>query len=141
MTFRFSRGILIVFASALGVLFSCSAQAVDESHCFHLRVTKDGQLVQNPPSVTFLDKTERRNVDGSDGRFCVPEEMAVKEALDCTFVIGKERLYLSSISTFRFKADWDVVFGKHAAVSEGWPKSADRKKACSVTFHQGEPEV
>jgi hypothetical protein len=131
-------GALALFASTFSV--PSSAQTSDHSQCFHLRVTKNGQPIPRPASVTFLNKAAKRSVDIREGRFCVPAEMAVEEALDLTFIVGGERLYFPAVSTFRFEADWDVAFGK-GAISPDLSTSVDRKKACKVIVHQGEPEV
>lgn len=134
------RGVLVIFTITFGAVVCCSAQTDDHSHCFQVRVTKDGKSIQGPMAVTFLDKTAKLNVDTHDGRFCVPKEMVNEELLDFTFIVAQERLYFPGVSTFRFDADWDVAYGRDARLASS-PKSVDRKKACSVIIRQGEPET
>ena len=140
MNARVLRAILVIFSITFSAVVCCSAQTGDHSHCFQVRVTKDGKSIQSPTVVTFLNKTAMQDADSQDGRFCVPKEMVNEELLDFTFVVAQERLYFPSVSTFRFKADWDVAYGRDARLT-GLPKSVNRKKACSVIVRQGEPET
>jgi hypothetical protein len=68
--------------------------------------------------------------------------MAGKRELDLSFELAGERFYFSRIPVWTFSAPWDVDFGgKKYARLKHLPSSADKNLSCTVTVHQGEPEL
>lgn len=103
---------------------------------------KDGTTVDGPKVVTWLDKTSKQTVAAQAGQFCLPSEMAGKRELDLSFELAGERFYFSRIPVWTFSAPWDVDFGgKKYARLKHLPSSADKNLSCTVTVHQGEPEL
>lgn len=127
--------ILLTFAP-----YCAGATEEPNARCFEIRMSKDGRAVEGPISVTFLDEKKKQTVDIQEGRFCVPKEMAGESDLDLTFVVGGERFYLTRVSIARFEATWDIAFGGKT-YARSLPKSMNPKKACTVIFRSGEPEV
>jgi hypothetical protein len=122
-----------------GMCSSANAQE-PKTHCFAIRLTKNGKTVPGPNSVTFLDQTRKQDVEIRDGTFCVPELMADEPALDFTFVLGKERFFFPRLPAERFQASWDISFGpKKYARIEGMPKGTKASHVCIVQFNYGEP--
>ena len=120
----------------------CSTRTFAQSltnHCFAINLIKDGKNVDSPKFVTFLDKTTKKSSNLQDGKFCVPDSMANKTALDVSFVSGHERFYLARIPISRCQSSWVISFGE--TDDPRLPKGLEARKACTVVFRNGEPEI
>ncbi len=122
--------------------FCCVAEAQEQlPHCFSIHLAHESDPVDGPHAITLLDKTQKLTVEERQGKFCIPLEMAMEPALDMSFTLRDDRFYFTRIPTERFGAPWDISYGeKKYAKAASLPKSK-AKKACTVVFHQGEPET
>lgn len=120
----------------------CISNAQEQSpHCFSIHLAHDDDTVDGPHAITLLDKTRNLTVEESQGKFCIPNEMTTKPALDMSFIVGDDRFYLTRIPMERFEALWDISYGeKKYWHRTGLPRSK-ATKVCTVEFHQGEPET
>jgi len=126
----------------LGSMCGACTSAQTLSHCFALTIFKDGESIPGPNIVVFHDKTDRSSSSIREGKFCIPDSMISKTALDLSFELGNEIFYFSRIPAGRFQSSWDISFGdKDTALAARLPKGAKLNRACSVIFHQGEPDI
>lgn len=109
------------------------AKEAPRNNCFVLHIQKLGRIIETPATVVLLDRTEELTIQRKGETFCLPKQMAGQPLLDLSFAIESDRVYLTRIPIERFQTSWDIEVGIG--------KDALRKRACRITYHQGEPET
>ena|ERR1039457_4949410 len=75
------------------------------------------------------------------GCFKVPSALLTEKALDVTFTVPGNKIYLVAISSSFFTSPWDIDLADEKFDRDvSLPKHARIKEACAVVFHGGEPE-
>jgi len=113
-----------------------------ESECLIVHVDLNGHTLSGPELLIFKTLKGEQSVPIVGGCFRVPAGVNQQEFVDVFFAIGRDRIYLSSISTNLLKARWDIELNDRR-FNERFvlPKGVRAKNACAITFHIGEPET
>jgi len=120
---------------------SAARGQAEPNRCLRFNLWNDSHRQLSPDTVEFIDGTKQVSVHQSDGKYCLPEQWESTKTLDITFEIGRNRLYLTQISTDRFFSIWTVSYG--LSVNKRLPGHSTDKKlsACAIDFNEGEPGV
>jgi hypothetical protein len=139
------RSILCSFALLLcfnAVTLSAQSATPQEPQCFSIHVHLNGKPLDGPHAITLKTEQNESTASPEGGCFRVPSALLTEKALDVSFTVLRNKIYLSRIATGFFTGPWDIdledkKFGKDVHL----PKHALAKKACAVVFHVGEPET
>ena len=121
----------------------CLAAHAEEpaARCFRMAMVDDGKSVEAPARVTFIDGSEREEVEAREKRYCVPESMTGAATLDLTFESSGSRFDLFHVRMDLLSAEWDVAFGsKRYARDEKIAKSINVEESCTLHIRVGEDE-
>lgn len=123
-------------------LITGSLRAQDSpSHCFQLAMLEDGRPVEVPTSITFIDGSEREEVEAQDKEFCVPPTMLSAPSVDVTFEAAGNRFSLAHLKGEALELDWEISFGgKKYAKLAGLPKNTPLAESCSLVLRRGSAE-
>jgi hypothetical protein len=131
----------LLFCIAVATL-SAQSPTSQEPHCFSIHVRLNGKLVDGPQIITLKTKQNESTASLEGACFKVPSALLTEKALDVSFSVSGNRVYLSGIATGFFASPWDIDLADKKFGSEvSLPKHAHAKEACAVVFHMGEPET
>ena len=131
----------LLLCTAVGAWSAQSATA-QESKCFSIHVRVNGKAVDGPRVITLKTKQNESTASLDGGCFKVPSTLLTEKALDVSFTVPGNKIYLSVIATGFFAGPWDVDLEDKKFGSEvSLPKHARTREACAVVFHVGEPET
>ncbi len=131
----------LLLCMAVGAWSGQSAPA-QESKCFSIHVRLNGKPVDGPQVITLKTKQNENTASLEEGCFKVPPALLTENALDISFAVPGNRVYLSGIATGFFAGPWDIDLADKKFGSEvSLPKHAHAREACAVVFHVGEPET
>lgn len=121
---------------------SAQSATAQEPQCFSIHVRLNGKPVDGPQVITLKTKQNESTASREGGCFKVPPALLTEKALDVSFTVPGNRVYLSAVATGFFAGPWDVDLADKKFGSEvSLPKHARTKEACAVVFHVGEPET
>jgi hypothetical protein len=133
--------VLALLLCMIAAELSVQSATAQESHCFSVHVRLNGKPVDGPQVVTLKTQQGESKASLEEGCFKVPAALLTEKALDISFTVPGNKVYLSGIATGFFAGPWDVdLADKKFADEVSLPKHARAKVACAVVFHVGEPE-
>jgi hypothetical protein len=101
----------------------------------------NGTPVDGPQEITLKTKQRESTASLEAGCFKVPPALLTEKALDVSFTVPGNKVYLSGIATGFFAGPWDIDLADKKFGSEvSLPKHARAREACAVVFNVGEPE-
>ncbi len=111
------------------------------TRCVRISLIEDGKPATAPARITFIDGSEREEVEVQEQRYCVPGSMLGADTLDLTFDTAGSRFNLFHVRMDVFEADWELAFGsKHYAKEEHLGKMANVEESCTLHIHRAEGE-
>lgn len=109
---------------------------------FRINVQLNGKAITAPTAITLKTKQKKSTVGLEQGCFRLPSELTSEKAVDVSFIVPGNRIYLSRIATGFLSGRWDIDLQDKKFPSDvTLPKGATPKEACTVVFHVGEPET
>jgi hypothetical protein len=109
--------------------------------CFSIRVHLNGRMIAGPQVIRLRTEHGESTVPLGEGCFRVPTALLTEKAVDVSFTVPGNRIYLAGISPSFFADQWDIdLADKKFDRDVDLPKHAHVREACAVVFHGGEPE-
>jgi hypothetical protein len=134
--------LFIISALLIGIYGIVEMHAANgASGCFSMVLSKDNSDRVSPPLVTFLDSSGKFEVNQENGHYCVPPQGRDRKLLDVSFVVGKDRLYLSRMPIGGLNGKLSISYGKKESARLGSASVGKNKSACTLVSSGGEPEV
>jgi hypothetical protein len=85
-----------------------NADAEDDIPCFAIRVHFNEKPVPEPQVISFRARADHKAVSREGSCFRVPRALLKEKTLDVSFVLPKNKVYLSAIPAGFFLGVWDV---------------------------------
>ena len=121
--------VLLICSFGVGTIHASG----DAKGCFSISLTKGKTDLPSPSVLTFYDSSGKVDVPQVHGNYCIPTGWQDKAKLDMSFISGKDRLSFFSITTESLTGAISISYGKTG--------KATPKRACTLVFHRGEPEI
>ena len=110
--------------------------------CFSIHVRLNGTRIDGPQVTSLKTNQNESTASLNEGCFKVPPALLMEKALDVSFRVPGNKVYLSGRATEFFAGPWDIDLADRKFGSEvSLPKHARAREACAVVFHLGDPET
>lgn len=100
--------LLLICILGVGKMYASN----DTKSCFSITVRKDNTDQKSPSILTLLDSSGKIELTQERGGYCIPEEWRNRKLLDVSFVVGKDRLYLTRIHVENLRGTLLISYGK-----------------------------